>query len=150
MTITVLAIGTIKRDASAELCTEYAKRLKTKTNIIEIDLKDANPARLQEKESEALLARIPKDSFLVALDGRGKQLASPELAKKMGQWQQSARHIVFLIGGADGHTDKLLKKADFTLSFGAMTWPHRLARVMLLEQLYRAQQISAGHPYHRE
>ncbi len=140
----------MKSGGAAELFAEYEKRLKGEIEIHEFDLKDSNPAQLQKKESAALLAAIPKDSVVVAMDGRGKQLSSPDLSAKIKGWRQNARHIVFLIGGADGHTDEVLKKADFILSFGTMTWPHRLARVMLIEQLYRAGTIAAGHPYHRE
>lgn len=146
----ILAIGKINRDGAAELCAEYEKRLKAKISITEIDIKEREPKKLRERESAALLDKIPPDSFVVVLDGTGKELSSLHFAEKMQQWGTEHRHITFLIGGADGHTPAVLKKADFILSFGTMTWPHRLARVMLLEQLYRAQQIAAGHPYHRE
>lgn len=85
------------------------------------------------------------------MDGRGKTLTSQGFSEHIARWTgRESKRLVFLIGGADGHSDDVMKKADFTLSFGTMTWPHMLARVMLVEQLYRAQQIAAGHPYHRE
>jgi 23S rRNA (pseudouridine1915-N3)-methyltransferase len=78
-------------------------------------------------------------------------MSSRDFAAKIKGWQeQGLAHLVFLIGGADGVTDDVRKQADFSLGFGRLTWPHRLVRVMLLEQLYRAQQINAGHPYHRD
>jgi 23S rRNA (pseudouridine1915-N3)-methyltransferase len=87
---------------------------------------------------------------LVTLDRRGRTLDSATLAKRLERWRDdSVADVAFLIGGADGHTETLLQKATLVLSFGAMTWPHLLARAMLAEQLYRCQQLLAGHPYHR-
>jgi 23S rRNA (pseudouridine1915-N3)-methyltransferase len=150
MAIHILAIGKIKRDGAADLCAEYEKRIPGKIAVTEIDIKDSDAKQLQIKESDALLKALPEGSFTVVLDKKGESLTSAQLAKKMGLWQQKAKHVAFLIGGADGHTESVLKKADFILSFGTMTWPHRLARVMLLEQIYRAHMINANHPYHRE
>jgi len=87
---------------------------------------------------------------VVALDRRGKALDSAGFAQRLGRWRDDGvAELGFLIGGADGHGEPLLKKASLILSFGAMTWPHLLARAMLAEQIYRAQQMLAGHPYHR-
>jgi len=84
------------------------------------------------------------------LDGRGKMLDSAGLARQLGSWRdQGTAGITFVIGGADGLGDDVLARADLVLSLGAMTWPHQLVRVMLAEQLYRAQTILSGHPYHR-
>lgn len=150
MPIHILAIGKMKRGGLADALAEFESRLKPSLLIREYDLKDSDARRLQEKESAALLEACPKGALIVALDGRGKTLTSPAFAEKLESWQQGHKDIAFLIGGADGHSETLRKKADFLLSFGTMTWPHRLARLMLVEQLYRAQQIRAGHPYHRE
>ena len=88
--------------------------------------------------------------MLVALDRRGKVLDSEAFARRLARWRDDrCADVAFLIGGADGHGEPLLKKAALVLSFGAMTWPHLLARAMLAEQIYRAQQLLAGHPYHR-
>jgi len=93
---------------------------------------------------------LPKGATAVALDAGGKQFSSEAFAARLAAWRESgAAELAFLIGGADGIAETVLTRADFILSLGAMTWPHLLARVMLLEQLYRAQQIIAGHPYHR-
>jgi 23S rRNA (pseudouridine1915-N3)-methyltransferase len=144
MKIHILAIGRL-RGAHAELCTEYAKRLTSPLAVKEII------APTQKGEGEALLKAIPAKSFVVALNERGKDLSSRELAAKLAMWQdQGVRDLVFLIGGADGLNDAVSNRAEFTLGLGRKTWPHKLVRVMLLEQLYRAQQINAGHPYHRD
>ena len=94
---------------------------------------------------------MTKTGLIVALDERGETLSSPEFAIKISGWQNQApgNEITFLIGGADGFDNEVRKKAKFLMSFGKQTWPHMLVRVMLLEQIYRAQQITAGHPYHR-
>ncbi len=99
----------------------------------------------------ALLERaIPKGAVLVVMDERGRVIPSPEFAGKLGAWRDEGRgDVAFVIGGADGVDPSLRAKADFKLSFGAMVWPHMLARVMLSEQLYRAASILAGSPYHR-
>lgn len=147
---TLLAIGKMGSGPYAQAFAEYQKRLGSSLHFREIDIRERNPALLQQKESQALLEAAGKGALLIALDGRGKQLNSEAFAKQINAWlENESRHLTFLIGGADGHTEELLKKADFMLSFGTMTWPHMLARVMLVEQLYRARQITAGHPYHR-
>ena len=110
----------------------------------------ASQVILKRAEAELLLAAIPQGSVVVALDERGKALSSEAFAAKMGAWRdQGAADIAFLIGGADGHGDAVRARADFLLALGPMTWPHMLVRGMLTEQIYRAQQILAGHPYHR-
>ena len=135
----------------ADALAEFQKRLRWKVTIKEFDFKDSNPNKLREKESQALLAAIPEGFRIIACDERGKETSSVDFARKIEHWQDNeSQNLAFLIGGADGHSDGLRKKADFLLSFGRMTWPHMMARVMLVEQLYRAQQIMAGHPYHRE
>ncbi len=99
----------------------------------------------------ALLGRaIPEGAAVIALDERGRLLSSPEFAAALGRWRDDGRSdAVALIGGADGLDPALRERADLVLSFGAMVWPHMLARVMLAEQLYRAATILAGSPYHR-
>jgi 23S rRNA (pseudouridine1915-N3)-methyltransferase len=137
MKITVLAVGKA-RGADAELCAEYLKRLKGLVTVKEVS------------DDAALLKALPPSSQVVLLDERGKDLTSRELAAKLAGWQEDARDLTIVIGGADGHSEDMRKKAGFVLGFGRATWPHRLVRVMLLEQLYRAHQINAGHPYHRD
>lgn len=145
MRITVLAIGRA-RGPVADLCADYAKRLTWQFTLKELEPKPAT----QERESAALLAALPEGARVVVCDERGKNLGSQPFADKISQWQDDgARDIAFLLGGADGHADEVRKRADLVLGFGQLTWPHMLARVMLVEQIYRAQQIIAGHPYHR-
>lgn len=120
-------------------------------DLKEIEIKKDLAAEVRRaREGEALLAAIPSGARLVALDERGRAESSETLAKRLGRWRDDgARTIGFVIGGADGLDEPVRKKADFVLSFGALTWPHMLVRAMLAEQIYRAQSILAGHPYHR-
>ena len=102
--------------------------------------------------AEAILLRssIPSGSFLVCLDERGSVLSSPEFSQKLRAWADQGRSdLCFVIGGADGIDPSLRGEADYLLSFGKMVWPHKLVRVMIAEQLYRAASIAAGTPYHR-
>ncbi len=139
------------RGAELDACAEYLKRLKGDVIVKEMAASKSLPAaETQKAEAELLLKAIPPKAFVVLLDERGKDMTSRELAAKIAGWQQQGSDLAFVIGGADGVTDKVRSRANFTLGFGKLTWPHRLVRVMLLEQLYRAQQINAGHPYHRD
>ena len=105
----------------------------------------------QNAESELLLKHIPRNSKVVVLDEKGQNLSSRQFASKLIEWRDnSTKDVALLIGGADGHTDDVRKKADLILSFGKMTLPHLLMRAVLCEQLYRAYTISIGHPYHRD
>jgi 23S rRNA (pseudouridine1915-N3)-methyltransferase len=105
---------------------------------------------LKAREAELILAAMPSGARLVALDQRGAEWSSRELAGRIGKWRDGGTgDLAFAIGGAEGLGSAVVERADSVLSLGAMTWPHLLVRCMLLEQLYRAQQILAGHPYHR-
>lgn len=151
MRITIATVGRARGGPIAELFDDYAKRLAWPVALKEIEIKGAlPPAETQAREGQALLAAVPAKARLVVLDGRGTELDSEGLAKRLGAWRdQGTADLAFLIGGADGHTDDVLGRADLRLSLGPMTWPHRLVRVMLVEQIYRAASILAGHPYHR-
>jgi 23S rRNA (pseudouridine1915-N3)-methyltransferase len=120
--------------------------------IVEIEEKRRlPPAALKEREAALILAALPSGARLVALDERGEAWTSREFAQRLAAWRDGgAGALAFAIGGADGLGGAVIERADAVLSLGAMTWPHFLARGILLEQLYRAQQILAGHPYHRE
>jgi len=109
-----------------------------------------SPPELVAREGDLLLAALPAGARFIALDGGGQCWSSEELARRLAGWRQNGQDVAFAIGGADGLSRAVLGHANGILSIGAMTWPHLLVRVMLLEQLYRAQQILAGHPYHRE
>jgi 23S rRNA (pseudouridine1915-N3)-methyltransferase len=96
-----------------------------------------------------LLAALPNNAFTVALDIGGAAPTSEDFARQLQAWQGSGRTLCFLIGGVEGLAAEVLARADAVLSFGKLTWPHMLVRVMLVEQMFRAHSILAGHPYHR-
>ena len=151
MRLTIAAIGRAGRGPERALYEHYAGRIRWPLTLRELEeKKKLAPAELMRREGELLLAAAPAGATLVALDRRGKVLDSQGFADRLGRWRdQSVADVAFLIGGAEGHAEPLLEKAALVLSFGAMTWPHQLARAMLAEQIYRAQQMLAGHPYHR-
>lgn len=142
--IEIIAAGKLKNDPLLDVFDDYKKRILWKFSLIEIDEKTQN-GQLAE-----IAARIKPGAALVVLDERGKSLPSRDFAAKIDAWAQTYPTIQFIIGGADGLSDDIRKKATMLMSFGAQTWPHMMARVMLCEQIYRAQQIIAGHPYHRD
>src|SRR5262252_3827200 len=148
MRLTVVAVGRAQDPALDAVWQRYATRLKPPLalRLVE-DKRRGAAAELKSREAKLLLAAIPEDARAVALDGRGKALDSAGLARQLGRWRdQGARDVAFLIGGADGLDDSVLERADLVLSLGPMTWPHALVRVMLAEQLYRADTILSGHP----
>jgi 23S rRNA (pseudouridine1915-N3)-methyltransferase len=150
MRLAIVAVGRQRAGPLKDLERHYAERVTFPLVIREVEEKrKLSPAEMKLREAELLLDAVPKGAVLVALDGRGTQLSSADFAKRLDAWRQSAADLAFVIGGAEGLHESVLKKAALVLSLGAMTWPHLLARGMLLEQIYRAQQILAGHPYHR-
>ncbi len=108
---------------------------------------DRSP-RARDDECGTILDKT-SDDFLVLLDERGRSLTSVQLAERLGDWQLDGRNLCFVIGGPDGVNDAVRQRADFTWSLSALTLPHGLARILCVEQLYRAWSLSAGHPYHR-
>lgn len=151
MRILIAAIGRAKSGPHLALQRLYHERLTWPLDIKEVEERRKLPAVERKiREGELLLACLPDRAFVVALDERGRNLGSAEFAAQLAKWQQMAPTIAFLIGGADGHGDAVRGRADYCLALGVMTWPHLMVRAMLCEQLYRAQQIIAGHPYHRE
>ena len=138
MLLHVVARGKVGRSPEAELVTRYEKRI-------------AWPLRLTElPESGGRAPERLSPARTVLLDERGVQLSSEDLAAILGRWRdEGVRETRFVLGAADGHTDAERASADLLLAMGSMTWPHLLARAMLMEQLYRATSILAGHPYHR-
>ena len=138
MLLHVIARGKIARTPEAELVTRSEKRI-------------AWPVRLTELPESG--GRVPEPQApyrTVLLDEKGKDLTSEELARLLEQWRDGGiRECRVVIGAADGHSDEERREADLLLAFGKATWPHLLARAMLLEQLFRATSILAGHPYHR-
>jgi len=147
----IAAIGRAGRGPERDLYEHYARRIRWPLTLRELEEKRKLPAaEMIKREGELLLAAVPQKAVMVALDRRGKVLDSEAFAGRLRRWRDdSVSEIAFLIGGADGHGEPLLERATLAVSFGAMTWPHLLARAMLAEQIYRAQQLLAGHPYHR-
>ena len=153
MNLTILAIGKMKKNsAEKELIDTYIKQCAWPIQIVELEEKrNLTGTALKQAEGELLLKHIPENSKIIVLDERGVNISSRQFAEKLVSWQDTGtRNIALLSGGADGHDDKIRQKADLILSFGKMTLPHMLMRVVLCEQLYRAYTISIGHPYHKE
>lgn len=138
MLLHVIARGKIARSPEAELVARYEKRLQWPVKLTELP---ETGGRIPEPQTPCKT---------VLLDERGKNLTSEELASIMGGWRDDGmREARFVLGAADGHNKQERSEADLLLAFGKATWPHLMARAMLMEQLYRATTILAGHPYHR-
>jgi 23S rRNA (pseudouridine1915-N3)-methyltransferase len=159
MRILVAAVGRLKRGPEQDLAERYRERAVKSgrgigvrsVEIIEIAESRAREAqRRMLEESIALANIIPKDAATVLLDPRGEALDSSGFTKRLRGWNDGGRNVAFVIGGPDGLAPTLSDQADLHLAFGALTWPHQLVRIMLLEQIYRATTILSGHPYHRE
>ena len=152
MRIEIIAVGRARAGPERDLYDEWLRRIRWPVNLREIEEKRPLPAdRLKAREAELLLAALPGDAPLVALDETGRDPSSQAFAERLGDWRDGGRPaIAFVIGGVGGLDPVVAGRADLVLSFGRLTWPHMLVRAMLAEQIYRAQQILAGHPYHRE
>ena len=159
LSITILAVGRLKDAFYADAAAEYGKRLGAyaKVNIAEIRAaelpENAGDALIQDaliREGQEILRKIPAGAYVVALCIEGKLYSSEDLAALLTEAPLKGKsHIVFIIGGSCGLSDEVKQRADARLSMSRMTFPHRLARVMLLEQLYRACKISRGEQYHK-
>jgi 23S rRNA (pseudouridine1915-N3)-methyltransferase len=147
----LLVVGRLRSGPLKELQALYAARIVPTPAIVEVDeRRPFPPAPLKAREGELILGALPAGVPLVALDERGVQWSSRSLAERIATWRdRGSPELAFAIGGADGLHSMVLDRAEVILSLGSLTWPHLLVRGMLLEQLYRAQQILAGHPYHR-
>ena len=153
MRIIIAAVGKMKRKSPEEaLMQDYISKTRWPIEVKEVEEKrNLSIDELKIAESDLLLKSLPNDTKIIVLDERGETLSSRELAQKIGSWQDTGcGTVAFLIGGANGHADHLRKQADLKLSFGRMTLPHMLMRVVLAEQIYRAKTILDGHPYHKD
>ena len=153
MHLTLATIGKAKSNSpTSQLFATYVKRLPWNITLKELEVKKALPTeQLKAAEAKLLLDACAGADKIIALDETGKTLSSPEFASKIGDWQgEEANKFAFIIGGSDGLDASIRAKADLTISFGRLTWPHMLVRPMLAEQLYRAYTILTHHPYHRE
>lgn len=158
MSMALICMGRLKEKYWRDAALEYEKRLSRYTKFETIELPDlpepqnSSPAieqQIKEKEGAAILAKIRPDDAVIALCIDGKQLDSVQLSKKLTQIQDGGKRIVFVIGGSLGLSDAVVARANVKLSFSPMTFPHQLARIMLLEQVYRACKIAAGERYHK-
>lgn len=159
MKLHILAIGRLKGEAESSLVEDYLKRLRglaRQAGMTGIDMREFPESRARtaaermRAEGSLLAEALPRDAVTIVLDGRGKSISSEDFAQRLARLRdEGTSDVAFLIGGPDGHGEELRKKAALLLSFGSMTWPHRLVRVMLAEQIYRAVTILVKHPYHR-
>lgn len=159
MRIIVAAVGRLKAGPETELAERYRKRAAQTgrslgwRDVEVIEIRESRAAEADKRmleESIALANIIPQGAAVVLLDSRGDNLDSASIAAQFTKWSDNGKPAaVFVIGGADGLAPSLRDKAQLRIAFGAATWPHQVARVLLLEQLYRASTILTGHPYHR-
>ncbi|MEM8949790.1 MAG: 23S rRNA (pseudouridine(1915)-N(3))-methyltransferase RlmH [Pseudomonadota bacterium] len=152
MRILLITVGRDRRGATAELVDTYLKRCPWKIEAIDIvPQTQGDKAKRLSAEADKIRQTLPAGTALIALDERGKDLTSRDFAERIERFREEGHQaLAFLIGGADGLDPLLIKAADLKLAFGRAVWPHRLVKVMLTEQLYRASTISSGHPYHRD
>ena len=150
--IKILAIGRKHESWIADGLERYQKRLKAPWNVdwelLPHSAREGLTAR--QEESSAILSRLKDDDFVILLDERGKLLDSPALARQIEQVFPTSKTLICIIGGAYGVDDSLASRANLTWSLSPLVFPHQLVRLILAEQLYRAQEITAGHPYHHQ
>jgi 23S rRNA (pseudouridine1915-N3)-methyltransferase len=155
MRVHVCAVGRLRAGPERDLVDDYMQRFDRTGRalslgpLVEHEVEDKRGGGMAA-EAELLSRAVPSGAVMVTLDERGRVLSSPEFAEQIALWRDGGRQdLAFVIGGADGIQPGLRARADFSISFGRMVWPHMLVRVMLAEQLYRAAAILAGTPYHR-
>ncbi|RMH91162.1 23S rRNA (pseudouridine(1915)-N(3))-methyltransferase RlmH [Lysobacter pythonis] len=155
MKASLIAVGERPPGWVAEGFAEYRKRLSHGLPLQLVEIapgvrgKGRDPARAMSEEGERVLAAIPKGAWVVAMDGGGKPWCSETLAARLEHWRGQGRDLAFLIGGPEGHAPEVIARADEAWSLGPLTLPHMLVRLLLAEQLYRAQSMLSNHPYHR-
>ena len=159
MRLVVIAVGRLKQGPERELAERYRERfddIGRKLGFRGLQIHEIPESRAREaetrtaEEATAISAAITPKSILVALDERGEAIDSQGFARQLARWRDDqVASTIFIIGGADGLSPELRRMAKLRMAFGSATWPHQMVRVMLLEQVYRAATILAGHPYHR-
>ncbi len=153
MQINIIAIGKFKNSSpNKQLFCDYIKKIKCKIKLIEVESKNSGSvSEVKKKEAELIIKNIPKNSKIILLDETGTNLTSKEFAKIIQNFQnQSTQNLSFIIGGANGVSEKIKELANLKISFGQMTFPHMMIRSMIAEQLYRAFLIINNHPYHKD
>lgn len=147
MKITIIAIGKLKEKFLVEGVTEYLKRLRL---FSKIEVREILECRTIEEEGKKILSQVPQNSWLCVLDVKGNPITSEKFAEKISELNlRGTSNLTFIIGGAFGISDEVRKAADFLLSLSEMTFTHQMARMILLEQIYRAFKINRGEPYHK-
>lgn len=154
MKITVIAIGQKMPLWCSQACEDYLKRFPSTWSVelkaLKAEDRGSKPVqKVMQLEAERIRSAIPKDSFLVVLDERGTDYTSQKFANTINKWATLATNVVFVIGGTDGIDSTLKSKANAMMRLSSMTLPHALARVFILEQLYRSWSLLHNHPYHR-
>ncbi|MBO6507829.1 MAG: 23S rRNA (pseudouridine(1915)-N(3))-methyltransferase RlmH [Roseibium sp.] len=159
MRVTLSCIGKMKSGADKDLFDRYLDRARKSgrsLGVTDISLREMPESRAQRpedrksEEAANILQSLSAGARLVVLDENGKNLSSPAFSDRLEAWKnEGVPEIAFAIGGADGHGQDVLARADLKLALGNMTWPHQIARILLAEQIYRAMTIQSGHPYHR-
>ena len=151
MRLIIVSAGRFRDGPERALFERYRDRIRWDVELREIEAKGRQTrAETVRREAELFDSRIPAGAHAIALDEVGKTLSSRGFARHLGDLRDGGcREVVFLIGGAEGLSPRLVSDADLVLAFGTATWPHLLVRAMLMEQIFRAQQILSGHPYHR-
>jgi 23S rRNA (pseudouridine1915-N3)-methyltransferase len=151
--INLIVVGNIKEAYLREACNEYLKRLQAyaKLTITEVDEETKGPISIcKEKEGEQILKRLTTNTYIIVLAIKGNSFSSDQLAAKIEQLGTYGNsHLTFIIGGSDGLSPEVMRRADLHLSFSSMTFPHQLMRVILLEQIYRSFKIIRGESYHK-
>ena len=151
----LIAVGERAPGWVAEGFAEYRKRLShwLPFELVEVEPglrgKGRDAARAQSDEGARVIAAIPRNAWVVTLDGRGRGYSSEQLAQRLEHWRGQGRDLAFLIGGPEGHPPEVLQRADESWALGPLTLPHMLVRLVVAEQLYRAAALLANHPYHR-
>lgn len=150
MKIKIIAIGKLKDNNIKNLIDEYIKRTKWNIDIVELEAKTSDESKIKAEEGKLLLSKIPEGYYIIALNENGKQYESPQLQKELSKLSnQSSGKVAFILGGASGLSDEVKKAAKLSLSLGLLTYPHMLARLLLVEQIYRIWTIAEGKTYHK-
>lgn len=154
MKITIISIGKFENSPHRLAFENYLKRMKWDIELRELELKNAHNLsvdKIKEGEGKLIAKAIKSSSVVIALDEKGKEFSSQNFAKLIADFAvKGDSHLTFLIGGSNGLSSEIIGLANLKIAFGLMTFPHLMVRTMLIEQLYRAQSIIAGHPYHKE
>ena len=153
MVLHIVAAGRVRDSSLRAACAGYAARVRRVWGLEVREVRSPagrfTPAERTRREGERLLEALPRDALVVALTPTGRSETSDGFARRLAQWRANGRSIAFVLGGADGLDGRVIQRCELALSLSPLTFPHELARLMLLEQLYRGATILSGTPYHR-